>query len=75
MPEKQYPPLLAGIRKLQIKLAGRGKSGNLDVLAKEKPYLLFAYPKNVQEDLAPEQRKILRRMIEDIMEESYIPEA
>ena len=65
---------LAGIRKLRIKLEGRGKSGGgrviyLDVLEKEKLYLLFAYPKNVQEDLTSEQRKILRRMAEAIMEE------
>ena len=65
---------LAGIRKLRIKLEGRGKSGGgrviyLDVLEKEKLYLLFAYPKNVQEDLTPEQRKLLRYIAEAIMEE------
>ena len=65
---------LGGIRKLRIKLEGRGKSGGgrviyLDVLEKEKLYLLFAYPKNVQEDLTPEQRKLLRRMVDAIMEE------
>ena len=65
---------LAGIRKLRIKLEGRGKSGGgrviyLDVLEKEKIYLLFAYPKNVQEDLTSEQRRLLRRMAEAIMEE------
>ena len=65
---------LAGIRKLRIKLAGRGKSSGgrviyLDFLEKEKLYLLFAYPKNVQEDLTPEQRKVLRRMVEAILEE------
>ena len=41
----------------------------LDVLEKEKLYLLFAYPKNVQEDLTPEQRRLLWRMVEAIMEE------
>ena len=41
----------------------------LDVLEKEKLYPLFAYPKNVQEDLIAEQRKLLRRMTEAIMEE------
>ena len=51
-----------------------GKSGGgrviyLDVLVKEKIYLLFAYPKNVQEDLTSEQRRLLRRMAEAIMEE------
>ena len=65
---------LAGIRKLRIKLEGRGKSGGgrviyLDVLEKEKIYLLFAYPKNMQEDLTSEQRRLLRRMAEAIMEE------
>ena len=65
---------LGGVRKLRIKLECRGKSGGgrviyLDVLEKEKLYLLFAYPKNVQEDLTPEQRKLLRRMVEAIMEE------
>lgn len=65
---------LAGIRKLRIKLEGRGKSGGgrviyLDVLEKEKIYLLFAYPKNVQENLTSEQRRLLRRMAEAIMEE------
>ena len=41
----------------------------LDVLEKEKLYLLFAYPKNVQEDLTSEQRRLLWRMVEAIMEE------
>ena len=65
---------LAGIRKLRIRLEGRGKSGGgrviyIDVLEKRRLYLLFAYPKNVQEDLIAEQRKFLRRMAETIMEE------
>ena len=51
-----------------------GKSGGgrviyLDVLEKEKIYLLFAYPKNIQEDLTSEQRRLPRRMAEAIMEE------
>ena len=57
---------LAGIRKLRIRLEGRGKSGGGRV---RRLYLLFAYPKNVQEDLTAEQRKFLRRMAETIMEE------
>lgn len=65
---------LEGVRKLRIKLEGRGKSGGgrviyLDVLEKEKLYLLFPYPKNIQENLTPEQCKLLRRMVEAIMEE------
>ena len=46
-----------GARKLRIQLyANQGKSGGgrviyVDVFEKEKIYLLFAYPKNVQENL------------------------
>ena len=57
---------LTGIRKLRIKL--EGQVIYLDVLEKEKLCLLFAYPKNVQKDLTPGQRKLLRRMAEAIME-------
>ena len=67
-------PRGAVTRKLRIRLEGRGKSGGgrviyIDVLEKRRLYLLFAYPKNVQEDLTAEQRKFLRRMAETIMEE------
>ena len=55
---------LGGVRKLRIKLEGRGKSGGGRVI-----YLDVLDPKNVQEDLTPEQRKLLRRMVEAIMEE------
>ena len=63
-----------GARKLRIKLEGRGKSGGgrvlyLDVFEKEHLYLLFAYPKNVQEDLTSEQKKAIQRMIEIIRKE------
>ena len=64
-----------GARKLRIKLGdGRGKSGGgrviyIDVFEKEKLYFLFAYPKNVQENLSPEQKKAISRIIEAIKEE------
>lgn len=63
---------LAGARKLRIKLEGRGKSGGgiyLDIIQKERIYLLFAYPKNVQEDLSSEQKKVLRKLVDVIVEE------
>ena len=65
---------LAGARKLRIKLEGRGKSGGgrviyLDIIQKEKIYLLFVYPQNVQEDLSSEQKKVLRKLVDVIMEE------
>lgn len=63
-----------GARKMRIQLDGRGKSGGgrviyLDVFEKEHLYLLFAYPKNVQEDLSPEQKKNIKSMIEAIRKE------
>ena len=63
-----------GARKMRIQLDGRGKSGGgrviyLDVFEKEHLYLLFAYPKNVQEDLTPDQKKAIKNMIEAIRKE------
>ena len=63
-----------GARKMRIQLDGRGKSGGgrvvyIDVFEKEKLYLLFAYPKNVQEDLTEEQKKAIKMLIEAIKKE------
>ena len=67
-------PGMDGARKLRIQLEGRGKRGGarviyIDILTKERLYFLFAYPKNVQEDLTSEQKKQLRLLIEAIKEE------
>lgn len=63
-----------GARKIRIKLDGRGKSGGgriiyLDVFEKEKLYLLYAYPKNVQDDLTAEQKKLIKMIVEAIKKE------
>lgn len=63
-----------GARKMRIQLEGRGKSGGgrviyLDIFERENLYLLFAYPKNVQENLSSEQKKAIRGMIEAIKKE------
>lgn len=63
-----------GARKMRIQLEGRGKRGGgrviyLDVFEHENLYLLFAYPKNVQDDLTPDQKKAIRMMIEEIRKE------
>ena len=64
-----------GARKLRIQLNdNRGKSGGgrviyLDVFEKERLYFLFAYPKNVQENLTAEQKKAIAAMIACIKEE------
>jgi len=61
-----------GARKLRIQLNdNRGKSGGgrviyLDIFETERTYLLFAYPKNVQENLTPEQKKTIAAMISRI---------
>lgn len=63
-----------GARKLRIQLSSRGKSGGgrviyLDVFGQERLFLLFAYPKNVQEDLTPEQKKMIRKLVDAIRKE------
>lgn len=63
-----------GARKMRIQLEGRGKSGGgrvvyLDVFEQENLYLLFAYPKNVQENLSSNQKKAIKKMIEAIRKE------
>lgn len=63
-----------GARKMRIQLDGRGKSGGgrvvyIDVFEKEKLYLLFAYPKNVQENLTEEQKQIIKTLVDAIKKE------
>lgn len=63
-----------GARKLRIQLEGRGTRGGgrviyVDIFEREHLYLLLAYPKNVQDDLTPEQKKMIRQMIEAIKKE------
>lgn len=60
-----------GARKMRIQIGNHGKSGGgrviyLDVFERKNLYLLFAYPKNAQENLSPEQTKAIRKMIEEI---------
>jgi len=63
-----------GARKMRIQLEGRGKSGGgrviyVDVFEKEKLYFLLAYPKNVQDNLTSDQKKMIRKLIEAIQKE------
>lgn len=67
-------PHLGGARKIRFALEGRGKSGGarviyVDVVVKERIYLLLAYPKNVQANLTPEQTRIIRTLIDTLKEE------
>ena len=63
-----------GARKMRIQIENRGKSGGgrviyVDVFEKEKLYFLLAYPKNVQDNLTPDQKKQVRKLIEAIKKE------
>ena len=68
-------PGLSGCRKMRFQLSGRGKSGGariiyVDVVVREKIFLLLAYPKNAQENLSPEQRKALSALTDIIKKEA-----
>ena len=63
-----------GARKMRIQLEGRGTRGGgrviyLDVFEAEQLFLLFAYPKNVQENLTEEQKAAIRTLIDAIKKE------
>ena len=68
-------PGLNGCRKLRFQLPGRGKSGGarviyVDIIIREKIFLLLAYPKNVQENLTPEQKRSLYSLVDIIKKEA-----
>jgi mRNA-degrading endonuclease RelE of RelBE toxin-antitoxin system len=63
-------PGSAGLRKLGWGGKGHGKSGGLRFIyywdkKTETIYLLYVYPKNRQEDLTTEQRKLLSRLVRE----------
>lgn len=63
-----------GARKIRIPMENRGKSGGgrviyVDVVIRERIYLLLAYPKSAQSDLTPEQKKMVRKLVKIIKEE------
>ena len=63
-----------GARKMRIQIENRGKSGGgrviyVDVFEKEKLYFLLAYPKNIQDNLTPDQKKQVRKLVEAIKKE------
>jgi mRNA-degrading endonuclease RelE of RelBE toxin-antitoxin system len=62
-------PGSGGLRKLRWAAEGRGKRGGLRVIyywfMQGTILLLFIYPKNVQEDLTPDQLKQLKKIVEE----------
>lgn len=67
-------PGLGGARKVRIPMEGRGKSGGgrviyVDVVVRERIYLITAYAKNTQTDLDPDKKKAFRKIVEYIKKE------
>lgn len=63
-------PDSGGLRKLRWSAEGRGKRGGIRVIyywftSRGTILLLFMYPKNVQENLTPDQLKQLKKIIEE----------
>ena len=59
-----------GLRKLRWSRPGQGRRGGLRVIyfwdeASETFYMLFAYPKNEQEDLTAPQLRVLSRLVRE----------
>lgn len=58
-----------GLRKLRWAGSGRGKRGGMRVIYLHLEdhalvFFLLLYPKNVQDDLTPEQKRVLRTLVE-----------
>lgn len=68
-------PGLLGLRKTRLKAMNKGKSGGfrvdyLDIPEKRKLYFIVLYPKNVKEDLSPEEKKLIARVVKQLKEEA-----
>ena len=58
-----------GLRKIRWQLEGRGKSGGVRIIYywvvdDEHIRMIYAYPKNKQENLTPAQLKVLKQLVE-----------
>jgi len=61
-----------GLRKLRVALPGRGKSGGARVIYyhwvnEQQCYLIYAYAKNVAEDLSKAQLKSLADVMQEVL--------
>lgn len=59
----------SGLRKVRWKLEGRGKSGGIRTIyywkkSDDQIYMLYVYPKNEQENITAEQKKLLKQIVE-----------
>jgi hypothetical protein len=60
----------SGIRKLRWSAKGHGKRGGMRLIyyyfiRQSQIYMLLAYPKNTKDDLAQQEKKYLKKLIED----------
>ena len=60
-----------GFRKMRWKQGGKGKRGGVRVIyywekSTQKFYLVFIYKKSVQEDLTPDQIKLLKSLVKGV---------
>jgi mRNA-degrading endonuclease RelE of RelBE toxin-antitoxin system len=67
-------PGAGGLRKLRWSSEGRGKRGGIRIIyfvveAREVILLLLLYPKNVQDDLSAEQKRMLRELVRAELEQ------
>lgn len=58
-----------GLRKLQFSFSDRGKSGSsrvcyINIVRKEKIFLITAYPKNVKDNLSKAERNNIKQLVE-----------
>ena len=63
-------PGTSGLRKIRWAGKGHGKSGGYRIIyywdrATEAIYMLYLYPKNRQENLTPQQAKLLSRLVQE----------
>ena len=71
-PEKgMVIPGSGGLRKIRVGRKGQGKRGGARIIyylitKKDVILLLFAYPKNIRDNLSESQLQILRRVAEEI---------
>ena len=74
--DPQKPPVIkstGGVRKIRIALDDRGKSGGarvlyVDFVVRGVIGLLYAYPKSEKENISDDERKTLKKMVEQINE-------
>jgi mRNA-degrading endonuclease RelE of RelBE toxin-antitoxin system len=71
-------PGTGGLRKLRWSTEGRGKRGGVRVIyfvveARELILLLLLYPKNVQDDLSAEQKRMLKELVRAEVDQEGAP--